>query len=325
MFVATCCLVVCTATKGQVPPVKKTIAQDLGQTFGFCYGQRLSLAHLREKFPDLEPQIVLTELQWNNAFKEAEEGVELRLQTLLSDQWSETRSKMIAQFEPTVTEQNLKATHDQATRFLEIVQQRAKGGLDSPTREMLLASHPKFVKSPELEFISGYTGIYSSKDHPKAKGVEVTLRYPLSWKQMEADRPNIVQKWTSDGGHGNDIFMLLIKKFPTTPTPDEAAAMFTELSAKEILGEGELVSYTTSKLEKLPIGIIQFKQAMKRLDITMEARGVCYYLICEDSFILLQLMCYSPGEPEKGDLRVKQLEPLLRLMVNSVVLPGTYK
>lgn len=326
LVLAAFCFMACTPARAQAPPVKTSIAQDLGRTFGFCYGQRLSLTQLRQMFPDLETQIMLAEMQWNTAFKEAEEGVEARLKALAPDQWTDTRAKMIAQFEPILKQQNSKATREIAINFLEVVEQRAKGAIDSPNREMLLASHPKFMKSPELEFAAGYTGTFSSKGHSKAKGVELTVRYPLSWKQLEADRPNIVQKWTSDGGHGTDIFMVQIRKLPALPTPQESAELFTESFAKEMFEDGgKTLSYTTGRLENLPLGIIHFTQTTKRLDLSVDTRGVFYYLVLDDAFIVLQFMCYTPGGAEAMEARIKQLEPLTRAIVNSLVLPTNYK
>lgn len=326
LVLSACFSMVSIPARAQVPPVKTSIAQDLGKTFGFCYGQRLSLNQLRQMFPDLETQIMLTEMQWNSAFKEAEEGVEARLKVFAPDEWADARTKIIAQIEPILRQQNSKSTREMAINFLEVVQQRAKGVLDSPNREMLLASHPQFVKSPEQEFAAGYTGTFSSKGHPKAKGVELTFRYPLSWKQLEADRPNIVQKWTSDGGHGTDIFMLQIRKFPDPPTPQESEELFTESFAKEMFEVGgKVLSYTTGRLEKLPLGIVHFTQTTKRLDLSVDTRGVFYYLIHEDAFIALQFMCYTPGGAEAKEARIQQLDPLIKAMVNSLVLPTNYK
>lgn len=310
---------------GQTPPVKATLAQDLGKTFGFCYGQRLSLIQLRDMYPDLEAAILLAQMQWDNAFKEAEEGVEGRLKAFSPDQWDDTRAKMIAQMEPILTKQNANATRENAIQFLEVVQQRAKGVLDSPTREILLSSHPKFVNSPELEVVRGYTGVFSTKGHPKAKGVELTIRPPLSWRQYEADRPNIVQKWISDAGHGKDTFMVQIRKLPALPTPEEKAEIFTESFAKEMFDQsGKTLSYTTSRLEKTPVGIVHFTQTTERLDLKLDTRGVFYYLVHEDAFIAFQFMCYTGGDAETNEARFNKLEPLIKGIVNSLVLPNNY-
>jgi hypothetical protein len=191
---------------------------------------------------------------------------------------------------------------------------------------MLLGSHPKFVVSPELEFDTGYTGTFLSKGHPKAKGVEFKIRYPLSWKQAEADRPNIIQKWTSDGGHGTDTFMMQVSRLPALPTAQERAEFFTESFAKEMCGEGgKTLSYTTGRLETLHVGIVQFTQTTKRLDFTVDTRGVLYYLLQDDAFISFHFACFAPGGAEVKEARFKQIEPLIKSIMNSLVLPTNYK
>jgi len=39
---------------------------------------------------------------------------------------------------------------------------------------------------------------FDSKNHPKAKGDWVTVRYPTGWEAKEGERPNIVQKFSGD-------------------------------------------------------------------------------------------------------------------------------
>ena len=91
---------------GQGPAASPTLAQDLAKTFGFCYGQELSLSQLRGMFPDIEPQVMLAEMQWRISFGEAEKGVEARLRALGPEQWDDVKPKMIAQMEPILTKQN---------------------------------------------------------------------------------------------------------------------------------------------------------------------------------------------------------------------------
>ena len=51
----------------------------------------------------------------------------------------------------------------------------------------------------KIDKAENYLGdIYSSKNHPKSKGLNVTLRKPLGFKQQETDYPNMVQIWTKD-------------------------------------------------------------------------------------------------------------------------------
>ena len=47
---------------------------------------------------------------------------------------------------------------------------------------------------------------FDSKNHPKAKGVWATVRYPSAWEVKEGERPNIVKKFS---GNYNDMFVIL--------------------------------------------------------------------------------------------------------------------
>jgi len=312
--------------RGEELPVKTSIAQDLGKAFGFCYGQRRTLSQIHRMFPELKAQVSLATMQWDNALKEAEEGVEARLRMVLREHWDDVRAVMIAQADPILEEQKRNATRDTAISFLELVKHRANGAMESPAREMMLASHPDFVASPGREFANGYTGIFSSIGHPKAHGVDLSIRYPLSWKQFETDRPDIVQKWTSDGGHGTDVFMVQVTMLPEHLTPNEMAAYFTESFAKEMFAEGgNVLSFETKILERLPLGIVHFTQTVERLDVNLEIRGALHYLIHENALISFQFMCYTSEDPDRNEARIKKLEPLITSIVNSVVLSTRFK
>ena len=39
---------------------------------------------------------------------------------------------------------------------------------------------------------------FDTKNHPKAKGVWATIRYPTGWQNKEGERPNIVQKFSGE-------------------------------------------------------------------------------------------------------------------------------
>jgi len=43
-----------------------------------------------------------------------------------------------------------------------------------------------------------FSSKFDTKNHPKAKGVWATIRYPTGWDSKEGERPNIVQKFSGD-------------------------------------------------------------------------------------------------------------------------------
>lgn len=313
-----------TQAQTPAPAFRSSLVEDLARTFGFCLGQHYTLDQLRREHPEMQAQVKLAEMKWNLAFEKAEAGVEARLKEIFGEKWEGVRASMHAQMEPALKQQNSGATPETIASFLQLVEKRSTGVIESANAlEMLLSSDPRFVQAPEQEMARGFIGRFTTKDHPKAKGLELNLRHPLSWKKEEAERPNIVQKWTSDGGHGTDVFMLQVRRFPAPLTAEEKAEVFSEAMAKELFGAG-LLSYTTSTLERMPVGISHFTNTAERLDFKLESRGVSFHLVFQDVWISLQFMCYTPGGAEAREARIKQLDPLIKMIAGSLVLPGSY-
>ena len=64
-------------------------------------------------------------------------------------------------------------TNELAVNFLKTVNSRAKGDIPSPHLETLLTINPDFYETPQLEFIKGFTKIFRTENHPKAKGIDI--------------------------------------------------------------------------------------------------------------------------------------------------------
>jgi len=57
---------------------------------------------------------------------------------------------------------------------------------------------------------------YKPIEHPKAKGLNFQIKIPLGFEQMEADRPNVVQKWIKNPTDNSTmvLFMVIVKDLP---------------------------------------------------------------------------------------------------------------
>ena len=56
---------------------------------------------------------------------------------------------------------------------------------------------------------------YKPNSHPKAKGLNFQIKTPLGFEQMEADRPNIVQKWIKNRKDSSTvIFGVMVENSP---------------------------------------------------------------------------------------------------------------
>jgi hypothetical protein len=79
---------------------------------------------------------------------------------------------------------------------------------------VLFLPGPVFAQAadPAREFLDGHRATFSTMGHPKAKGVVFTIAYPLSWAAKEGERPNIVQRFISEHGHGLEMALILTKQ-----------------------------------------------------------------------------------------------------------------
>ena len=77
---------------------------------------------------------------------------------------------------------------------------RADGQISSPNLENILSI--QYYTNPVEEFFVGFKQNYSSKEHPKAKGVHFAFEVPKSWNGKEGKRPNTLEQWTSQNGWG---------------------------------------------------------------------------------------------------------------------------
>jgi hypothetical protein len=69
------------------------------------------------------------------------------------------------------------------------------------------------------ELISKAQVEYNMKLHPKALGLDISIKYPESWKAEEAIRPHIVQKFTGESVAGiAPSCMLIVQDIPTWGT-----------------------------------------------------------------------------------------------------------
>jgi hypothetical protein len=59
---------------------------------------------------------------------------------------------------------------------------------------------------------------FDTKNHPKAKGVWATVRYPTEWQPKEGERPNMVQKFS---GEYKGLFVMLAIQIMDAGAPVE--------------------------------------------------------------------------------------------------------
>lgn len=297
---------------------------EVSKTAGFLVGQHYSIDRIKTEFPDLAQSAQLADMEFTSAFGEAEKAITTELQTMLKHKYAEYENGLKAQIRDSLTKQAL--THEIAAIFVAEVSDRAKGAMPSPMLETLLAY--QYKDNPSEEFSRKYIRSYSTKDHAKAKGLELTFSYPVSWKAAEGDRPNIVQKFTSENGHGLEMFLVMVKDLPLPPgyviTEQELDEFFTESELEGMLPENsKFISAMPVILDNHKAGVILFDQKVQRLDITKTLRMQMYVTIIKEKMVFLQFMV-TDREDATLQARFDKFEPLFKMIANSFVIQNQY-
>ena len=178
------------------------------------------------------------------------------------------------------------------------------------------------IKSNEFSTYNFKLGNYfSTKGHPKAKGVNMKLKIPNDWEINEGDRPNIVKKFVN----GNNTYMILIKDFVTFFSRKETNKLLLD---KEFIDDfinevtslyknPEILSQKVVTLDTYPTMEFIIKGEKERLGNKFIMISKIWYIFYEDKVILL-----SGVGPENGDFKV--LEQIYTSVTNSVVFPDQY-
>jgi hypothetical protein len=328
LFVGFILLTSCAASASQPTQEKSTLIEELSKTLGFCMGQRFTLERIKKTFPDLALSAQKAILEFKASFGAAEENVKNALQDILKKRYSEYTIQMKKQMGTILSSQQL--NRQDAVEFISEVESRAKGQIPSPVLETLLAY--RFIDNPSEEILRGHTRVFRTKDHPKAKGCDIQIAYPASWRAKEGERPNIIQKFISQNGHGLEVVMLMVKDLPIPISQKELDELFSEkdFSEKqlsEMMPEGaKFISTKPIVLDNHKGIMLIFDQTLKRIDITTKMRGVHFITISKNKMIFLQCMVSTPsGKETELQERFTRFEPLFKLIANGFILQNQYK
>lgn len=307
--------------------IQEPLHVDLSKTLGFIMGQRFSLNRITDEYPYLCLRAQKANLEFKAAFGIAEENINKALQDMLKDKYSESIAMMEKKLKSTLSSQQL--NQDIAAQFLDEVESRAKGNVPSPILEILLTY--QFKDRPAEEFTKGYNCIFRTKGHPKAKGVDFQIRYPISWRPNEGERPNIIQKFTSKNGRGLEMFLIMVKDIPLPPgyilTQKDLYEFFVESELRGMVPDGgKFISAKPVVLDNHKGAMILFDQSVQRLDLTLTMRNLHFITIRGNKMIFIQCMIFvTPNKESNLQEKFSRFEPLFKMIANSFVIQEQYK
>lgn len=175
------------------------------------------------------------------------------------------------------------------------------------------------------EFASDNKSKYVTKDHPKAKGINISVEYPSHWKAAEAGGPNIVHKFIGDKSDGiTRMFTILIKDTPDVAILEEAFAKGTisENDLKEFVpAGGSFINARRSKYDDQPGARIMYSEIKENAGIKLKMFFLLHMFFYGGKGI--NIHCAVSG-PEKFNADLSQefnyYIPLFQQIGNSVII-----
>ncbi len=296
--------------------------QRIFRTYGYCYSQQISAEQIKNEFPALNIAMLEAEAAFNVTFGKSCKAVA----ELFNHGVRQEMNKKINELFP-----HSIITEMIARDFITRIQSRAKGDIESPVKETLLTFNPDFIISPGLEFVRGFTRKYSTLGHPKAKGLHLEIKVPMSWVSREGRRPNIVQFFEAKYGGEDPAMIVMVRDFPAPVggrvTQKDIDSLFSIDQLKDFIpDEATLLESKPIVWEGQKGGMWVYEMSGDRLDIKVIMRTMQYLTIYNNRMISLQFS--TGGLPEKRKDWVAEFEknrPLFNLIANSLVIMDKYK
>ncbi|WP_139922147.1 hypothetical protein [Hymenobacter sp. DG01] len=303
----------------------KNQLSEVSRTYGYLLGQDYSLDRISREHPNLQMQAIQAKGEFKIKFGNAREKIESALKNILAESYNTYENNLNHQLDSVLSKQLL--TEEISNNFIKEVIDRSKGNIPSPIIETLLIY--QYNSNIEEEFTDKYTFNFNTKGHIKSKGTDWKMKIPKSWKASEAERPNIIQKFTSENGNGNYTLMLMIKDLPLPKgykiSNKELLETFSLSNAKSMIPEGGVfISHKRMIIDNQPGMAVESSHIEKRLDLEIKFRMIQYMFIYKNQMYIAQSMITQKSSSMNLDQLSVRFYPLLRLMMNSIVLNAQY-
>ena len=301
----------------------------MSRTYGYYIGQTYTLDNIKKKYPNLQNEIFLIKNDFDLKYLKSIKDIEqFFTKNMSKKQWSDLQ-KMVK--DGIKKQLNTNISYEESLEAIQVVKARIKGDIESPVIETLLMFNPNYQKNPIEELNDKFIQTYNSKDNPKAKGVDFSVKVPKSWKSQEANRPNIVRKFTSNNGYiVEDTFMenIMLGVYDLPIEVKKLTSQDVTDICNDIPENSVLRDCKEAILENLPAVVKRFKLNMKRLENSMNMEVVQYNVFYKNKMIIIQGQVGTMNEKisEKTLLeRFEKFKPVFNYVANSLMISNLYK
>lgn len=182
------------------------------------------------------------------------------------------------------------------------------------------------------QYIDGKRHTYTSLNNSKAKGLEVSFEYPISWGGADGKHPNTLYQVTSENGKGLELCNLLIKNIPFpagyTVTPHDITEFFEPSGLKEFLPRGaQFIKGAKTTIDGEPAAWINFSNEMDRAGIQLRMMWIMYPVYIDKKLLIFSCSVGGGASLPATELQKRYNEyfPLFQQMASSLVIHSKWK
>lgn len=313
----------------EIEIIKKEKYLRASEAYGYILGFELTFEKIIIDFPELQREIFEAKYLFQSSFS----NVKINSKSFLEESFDKNE---FTEFEKEISTElkssieTIKFNQKEVLDYLIEIKSQARGKITSPILENLLAF--QYFNNPEKEFLAGFTKTFKTKDHIKSKNTDWSIKLPKSWLSVEADRPNIIKKFISDLGNGNESVMLTVKNLNLPDnyqlTKEDYDDFFNENSIKEMIPEnGKYISYKNMSFDGIKGGMLEFEQTNERLDLKIKSYNINYIFIYKNKLYSISCSCgiVLKNLTNNLELNYEKFKPLFTLIANSIVINEQYK
>jgi len=149
------------------------------------------------------------------------------------------------------------------------------------------------ISSTTKELLAGDMSEYSTKDHAKSQGVDISLKYPAIWKREEGIRPHIVQKFTGIAAENISVScMIIIQDFPLWASMfldgDDGSDLFYESIRELVPPNATYMDSGKTRLDGESAVWVKFNLQLERAGLSATVHCLQYALLYHGKMISIQ-------------------------------------
>lgn len=287
----------------------------------YCIGQAQSAEIIRRAFPDLRPELQRAEMLFAAGTGDV---CQIAADTLVAAIGADNVQQLTEKARDKIA--TIVGTPDRAAAmaFIQEIEARSHWAIAPDDLTALLAV--RYGSSPEREFTDGHISIYQGDGDPKLMGERLTLKTPLSWKELPGDRPHVVRKWVEQGGRGMNSIILIVKDFGQALGPKDLAEVASMDPATMAPDGATFIDGGNFVLEGLTGVRGRFRMSSQRVNLVMD-QIVDQYMLPLPSGKVVLLGCYVGVEASEAHLLQRifdRIAPLCGQVVNSLIVASLY-